>query len=105
MTSIYHILDHVPAIYKQDIEIEYEHLAMQLIKSGKLRIETNDCCNFARFTEPTLNISLMVSKEELTNPHLIPETIKLFQSLYRNSASDQKIKSIFDNLKKQIQKL
>ncbi|AFB30998.1 MULTISPECIES: DUF2748 family protein [spotted fever group] len=105
MTSIYHILDRVPAIYKQDMEIEYEHLAMQLIKSGKLRIDTDDCCNFARFTEPALNISLMVSQEELTSPHLIPETTKLFQNLYRNSASDQKIKSIFDNLKKQIQKL
>ncbi len=105
MTSIYHILDYVPAIYKQDMEIEYEHLAMQLIKSGKLRIDTDDCCNFARFTEPALNISLMVSKEELTSPHLIPETTKLFQNLYKNYASDQKIKSIFDNLKKQIQKL
>ncbi|ADE29545.1 DUF2748 family protein [Rickettsia prowazekii] len=105
MTSIYHILDRIPAIYKQDMEIEYEYLAMQLIKSGKLRIDTNDCCNFARFTDPALNINLMISKEELTKPHLIPETTKLFQSLYKNSASDQKINSIFDNLKKQIQKL
>lgn len=105
MSTIYHILDHVPAIYKEDMEIEYEHLAMQLIKSGKLRIDTDDCCNFARFTDPAFNISMMVSKEELTEPHLIPETTKLFQSLYRNSATDQKIKSIFDNLKNQIHKL
>ncbi|MGX6960049.1 MAG: DUF2748 family protein [Rickettsia endosymbiont of Pentastiridius leporinus] len=105
MTSIYHILDHSPAIYKEDMEVEYENLAMQLIKSGKLRIDTDDCCNFARFTDPAFNISIMVSKEELTSPHLIPETTKLFQSLYRNSATDQKIKSVFDNLKKQIHKL
>ncbi|HJD55262.1 MAG TPA: DUF2748 family protein [Rickettsia endosymbiont of Pyrocoelia pectoralis] len=105
MTSIYHILDHSPAIYKEDMEIEYEHLAMQLIKSGKLRIDTDDCCNFARFSDPAFNISMMISKEELTSPHLIPETIKLFQSLYRNFATDQKIKSVFDNLKKQIHKL
>jgi len=89
----------------EDMEIEYEHLAVQLIKSGKLRIDTDDCCNFARFTDPAFNISMMVSKEELTDAHLIPETTKLFQSLYRNTASDQKIKSVFDNLKKQIHKL
>lgn len=105
MTSIYHILDHSPAIYKADMEIEYEHLAMQLIKSGKLRIDTDDCCNFARFSDPAFNISIMVSKEELTDPHLIPETTKFFQSLYRNSVTEQKIKFVFDNLKKQIHKL
>ncbi|HJD60716.1 MAG TPA: DUF2748 family protein [Rickettsia endosymbiont of Columbicola hoogstraali] len=105
MSTIYHILDHVPAIYKEDMEIEYENLAMQIIKSGKLRIDTDDCCNFARFSDPAFNISMMVSKEELTDPHLIPETTKLFQNLYRNSATDQKIKSVFDNLKKQIHRL
>ena len=47
----------------------------------------------------------MVSKEELTSPHLILETTKLFQNLYSKSVSEQKIKSIFDNLKKQIQRL
>jgi hypothetical protein len=105
MSSIYHILDRVPAIYSQDMEIEYELLVQQLIKSGKLRIDTDDCCNFARFSDPGYNISLMVSKEELTSPALIAETTKLLKTLYKNSITDQKISTIFASLKKQIQKL
>nr|WP_253308243.1 DUF2748 family protein [Rickettsia endosymbiont of Ceutorhynchus assimilis] len=105
MSSIYHILDHAPAIYAEEMQIEYELLAQQLIKSGKLRIDTDDCCNFARFSDPTFNISLMVSKEELTSTDLIPHTINFFKALYKNSISDKKIEAIFANLKKQIHKL
>lgn len=105
MSSIYHILDRVPAIYAEDMQIEYELLAQQLIKSGKLRIDTDDCCNFARFSDPAFNISLMVSKEELTSPALIPSTINFFKALYKNSISDKKMASILADLKKQIQKL
>lgn len=105
MSSVYHILDHAPAIYAEDMEIEYELLANQLIKSGKLRVDTDDCCNFARFSDPTANISLMVSKEELTEKHLVPKITELLKTLYKNNISDQKIKSIFTDLHKQIQKL
>ena len=38
MSSIYHILDKIPAIYPEDMQIEYEQLAQQLIKSGKLLV-------------------------------------------------------------------
>lgn len=82
MSSIYHILDKVPDIYPADMQVEYEQLAKQLIKSGKLRIDTDTSCNFARFSDPRFNLSLMVSKEEITDPTLIPETNKLFKSLY-----------------------
>lgn len=105
MSSIYHILDHAPAIYAEEMQVEYELLAQQLIKSGKLRIDTDDTSNFARFSDPSANLSLMVSKEELTLPSLIPETINLFKALYKNSISDKKVESIFVNLKKQIHKL
>lgn len=105
MSSIYHILDKVPAIYPEDMQIEYEQLAQQLIKSGKLRIDTDNSCNFARFSDPKFNISLMVSKEEITDPDLIEQTNQLFRSLYKSSLSDKKLASIYTDLKKQIQKL
>lgn len=105
MSSIYHILDKVPDIYPTDMQVEYEQLAQQLIKSGKLRIDTDTSCNFARFSDPRFNISVMVSKEEITDPILILETNKLFKSLYGASLTDQKLTSIYSDLKKQIQKL
>jgi hypothetical protein len=108
MSSIYHILDKIPAIHPEDMLLEYEELAQQLIKSGKLRIDTDDHCNFARFSDPDLDISLMVSKEELSDPLLIEETKKLFRSLYEQrfaAETDKKIATIFDSLKKQINKL
>ncbi|MFP3017768.1 MAG: DUF2748 family protein [Candidatus Tisiphia sp.] len=105
MSSIYHILDKIPAIYPEDMQIEYEQLAQQLIKSGKLRIDTDNSCNFARFSDPKFNISLMVSKEEITEPKLIEQTNQLLRSLYKSSISDKKLASIYTDLKKQIQKL
>ncbi len=56
MASVYHILDNVPAIYPEDMLIEYENLAQILIKSGRIRIDTNYSCNFVRFLDPSLNI-------------------------------------------------
>ncbi|XVN42634.1 MAG: DUF2748 family protein [Candidatus Rickettsia vulgarisii] len=105
MSSIYHILDKVPDIHPADMQVEYEQLAKQLIKSGKLRIDTDTSCNFARFSDPRSNLSLMVSKEEITDPTLIPETNKLFKSLYGSSLTNQKLAFIYNDLKKQIQKL
>lgn len=105
MSSIYHILDKIPAIYLDEMQIEYEELAQKLIRSGKLRIDTDNHCNFARFSDPNFNISLMVSKEELTDPGLIPLTTQFFKAQYKNSVTDEKIAQIFKDLKQQIQKL
>jgi hypothetical protein len=105
MSSIYHILDKIPAIYPEDMQVEYEQLAQQLIKSGKLRIDTDNSCNFARFSDPKFNISLMVSKEEITNSSLTEQTNLLFESLYKSSISSQKLASIYSELNRQIQKL
>ncbi|KAJ6644958.1 hypothetical protein Bhyg_00155 [Pseudolycoriella hygida] len=93
------------AIFPEDMQIEYEQLAQQLIKSGKLRIDTDDSSNFARFSDPKFNISCMVSKEELTDPQLIPQTNKLLRSLYKSAISEDKLASIYRNLRNQIQKL
>lgn len=105
MSSIYHILDKVPAVFPEDMQQEYEHLAQQLIKSGKLRIDTDTSSNFARFSDPKFNISRMISKEEITDPDLIPATNQLLQSLYKSSISQQKLAAIYRDLHTQIQKL
>jgi hypothetical protein len=105
MGSIYYILDKIPAIYPEDMQIEYEQLAQQLIKSGKLRIDTDNSCNFARFSDPKFNISLMVSKEEITEPNLIEQANQLFRSLYKSSISDKKLASIYVDLKKTNSKI
>lgn len=57
MSSIYHILDKTPFIYKEDMQVEYEELAQALVKSGKLRIDTDYYCNFVRFSDPALGIN------------------------------------------------
>lgn len=109
MSSIYHILDKMPAIYYEDMQQEYEELAQELVKSGKLRIDTDYNCNFARFTNPRLNLNSMVSKEELTDPSLVPHTKKYFKTLYskhlKGELLDKKITTILSELKKQINKL
>lgn len=109
MSSVYHILDKVPPIYQEDMEVEYEELTQLLIKSGRIRIDTDYQCNFARFTDPSQEISIMVSVEELTDPNVIPHTQNIFKNLYGSKLSgkalDQKIFEIFTDLKKQTNKL
>lgn len=109
MSSIYHILNKVPQTDPNEIQVEYEHLAQSLVNSGRLRIDTDHHCNFARFTDPQSNLSLMVSKEELFDEKLIPNTKENFKKLYagklRGAAFDKKLAFIFDTLKKQINKL
>jgi hypothetical protein len=109
VSSLYHILDKIPAINAEEISIEYEELAQDLVKSGKLRIDTDNSCNFARFTDPQYNISAMISNAEITDPILIPETQEYFKKLYSGKIAgnvfDSKLSSIFKNLKDQIGKL
>ncbi len=108
MSSVYHILDKVPAVYYEDMQEEYENLAQALVKSGKLRIDTDYACNFARLIDPAINLSLMLSKEELNDAHLIPETKKYLKNLYNKRLAgeelDRKIAMIFSDLRKQISK-
>jgi hypothetical protein len=108
MASVYHILYRIPAISYEDMEFEYELLAQELIKSGKLRIDTDHHCNFARFADPGSGISLMVSKEELVSKALFEEKKQFLRSLFKQKSqniTDEKIEFIFNNLRQQITKL
>ena len=102
------ILNKIPAILYEDIEVEYEILAQKLIASGKLRIDTDRHCNFARFADPASGVSFMVSKEELTNKSLLEENKNFLKLLFKEKSqniSDEKIEFILNNLKAQISKL
>jgi hypothetical protein len=107
MTNLYHIMDKVPAYTPEEILVEYEQLAQSLVKSGRIRIDTDDKSNFARFSDPHHNINLMFSKEELTDPVLIDRTRALLIQHYGKptEANHKKANDIIKSLRSQITKL
>jgi hypothetical protein len=107
MSSVYHILNQVPAIDKVSIQSEYEHLVQELIRSGRLRIDTDYYCNFVRFTDSNSAINIILSYEELT-PELLGNTKNNIRNLYKSSnklIDDTKIISIINDLNKKAKKL
>ena len=64
MKSVYHILNAAPIIERENIQLEYEQLAQELINSGRLRIDTNYYSNFARYTDKTTGINVILSNAE-----------------------------------------
>ena len=108
MSLVYHILDKIPGIYQEEMQIEYENLAKDLLSSGRIRIDTDYYCNFARFTDPSSGITLMMTKEELTDPKLLELTRKTIKNLYlqknKTLANDQ-ITKIITELLNQTKKL
>ncbi|NRB10130.1 MAG: DUF2748 family protein [Rickettsiaceae bacterium] len=108
MTSVYHILDKHPLIYAEDLEIEYETLAQELVASGRLRIDTDYYCNFVRFSDAAVGINLMFSIEELTNPEIVKLTKQTLKRRYQRrnkNISDKKLSSIMIDLNNKVSKL
>jgi hypothetical protein len=108
MKSVYHILNKVPAIDKDNTQLEYEHLAQELVSSGRIRIDTDYHCNFVRFTDNnSSSVNVILSYEELT-PELISNTRINIRNLYKSSnkpINDTKITEIINNLNKKASKL
>lgn len=107
MSSVYHILNQVPAINQVSIQSEYEHLVQELIRSGRLRIDTDYYCNFVRFTDSSSGINIILSYEELTL-ELLDRTKNNIRNLYKSSnklIDDTKIISIINDLNKKAKKL
>jgi hypothetical protein len=107
MSSVYHILNQVPAIDTASIQMEYEHMVQELIRSGRLRIDTDYYCNFVRFADNNSGINVILSYEELT-PELLDNTKNNIRNLYKNSnkrIDDTKIISIINDLSKKAKKL
>ena len=108
MTSIYHILDKTPPVDEKDMQIEYENLAKKLVKSGRMRIDTDYYCNFSRFSDPSSGITIMMTKEELTDINLLKLTRQAIKNLYikkNKTITDKKITKIITELLNQTKKL
>lgn len=109
MSYIYHILDKVPAIHHNEMKSEYEALARALIKSGRLRIDTDYELNFVRFSDPSKKMNLMFSKEELTDSELVILTKNTLKKIYSREQDaeklEKKVSGIVSDLKKQAAKL
>lgn len=102
MKSIYHILDKAPAIYEDEVQIEYEDLAKKLVGSGRMRIDTDHMCNFVKYYDPKNKINIFLSLEELNNSKLSQITknsIKRLYELKRRPVSDEQISKIIQQLK------
>ncbi len=108
MKAIYHILKKAPAIYKEDMQIELEKLAQQLVSSGRMRIDTDYNSNFITYSDPNYNIHIFFSHEELTNAVLMPiveKTIKNHYKIKNKIISDAMLSTIVKKLKGKAQKL
>ncbi len=107
MTNLYHIIDRVPAYVAEEMLVEYEELAQSLVKSGRMRIDTDDKCNFARFSEPSHNVNRMFSKEELNDPLLLESTRKVLIKIYGSPSelNTRKANQAIALLRSQISKL
>ena len=95
-SNIYHILDFIPGIEKEEMFVGQEHLASQLVNSGRLRIDADHSkINFARLYVPSLGISMMFSSRELYDQKLLPITHKIIgkqlAGQYRGEILRQKV--------------
>lgn len=107
MTNLYHIIDHEPALTKEDISIELNDLAARLVDSGLMRIDAYNQINFARFVSSGSNISTMFSRRQLIDPKLLPITRNLIRKAFIKSDPSQiesKIDKAIIKLKSEIQK-
>lgn len=102
-SNLYHVLYKMPAYKHEDMLEEYEDIARELYKSGRVRIDTDDKCNFARLVDPGKNISLMFSYDEIHNPELLKKTEETLAKIY--GANSSKIKTSIKNLEDQLSRL
>lgn len=73
--SIYHILDFIPAVDREEMSVGGEELAWQLVHKGRFRIDAGtNKINFARFYVPELGASIMFSYRELYDQVLLKNT-------------------------------
>lgn len=90
------------------MQVEYEELAQALVKSGKLRIDTDYYCNFVRFSNPGLGVNIFLSNEELTNPNLLQDSKEHIKKVYKvrgRAISNEKLSSIITDLNRKVGKL
>ncbi len=106
--NLYHVFYKMPALYKEDMYVELENLAENLVKSGLLRIEAEPKQNFTRFSIPTRNVHIVFSKRELYTESLYPRVRKqLFKALSEAGEQynlEEKIAKEISKLKEQLKR-
>ncbi|MBI1275778.1 DUF2748 domain-containing protein [bacterium] len=81
MSNVYDVLAQRPALSRETLFVELEELAERLVKSGRFRVDAGDRINFIRFSHPAWGIYKIFSKRELTDPKLVPVTLRYLQEL------------------------
>lgn len=107
--NIYHILNFIPGIEKEDMTVGREKLAEQLVSSGRFRIDAGtNRINFARFYIPNLRVSMMFSYRELYEESLLPRTKEIIasqiRSQYRGEMLRNKVSEHLSILRKELKK-
>jgi len=108
VTNLYHILYKNPALTREDIPIELEDLTKRLVESGLLRIDAYNQINFSRLFLPRSGFSTMISRRQLIDEKLLPETKTIISGALKNEFSgaslEKKIAETINRLKLEIQK-
>lgn len=98
MGNVYDELYRLPSLESWEFSPEKERLATQLVFSGRLRIDTEEKCNFVRFSRPEQGIFLIFSHREIFDPNLIERTKAIIKSyirkFYRSSLLDKEADKI-----------
>lgn len=92
----------MPILCQEDMYVELEDLANQLVNSGLLRIDAEPKQNFARFSIPTRNVHINFSKRELYDENLYQHTHNI---LYKTLKEAGHTKNIENQISTEIIKL
>lgn len=80
--GVYHILAKTPAFYKEQMSLELEELALQLVLMGRMRVDADEQRNFVRYTCPFRDVNLAFSNRELTDPMLLDRTENMLAQVF-----------------------
>ncbi len=109
MENIYNIVEKKVLLERWEMPRELERLALQLVRSGRFRIDADDMCNFVRFASPSDYINLVFSYRELCDPDLIPRTAGIVRQVLsmrlRGAALDKKVASEMERLQHDVMKI
>lgn len=80
MHNNYEFIYKKPGYRRFEVSPEIEELAQTLLKSGRMRIDTEDKANFIRFSRPYEGINMVFSYRELYDDDLTYRTKKIIKS-------------------------
>ena len=91
MATIYHVMSQMPALEKEEMYQELEELALELVLSGRMRIDAGERCNYVRYNDISTKHSLVFSGRELNDPLLIEHSEALLMKLHSSKSRVKRI--------------